>query len=180
MIDRRLCSRKFFHEYVVTRFGIPRTLITDNGRQFIDRKFEEYLAAYLIQHSRSSVAYPQSNGQVEVTNRTLQKNLDDHKILWAEELPNILWAYRTDTRKPTGESPFRLAFGTEALTPVEIGESSQRVIAYDPVTNDQGLRVQKDLLPEAREAAAIRMANYKNKTTQYFRKNSPPRSPNGR
>nr|XP_017239371.1 PREDICTED: uncharacterized protein LOC108212150 [Daucus carota subsp. sativus] len=169
--------RKFFHEYVVTRFGIPRVLITDNGRQFVDREFEEYLTSYLIQHKRSSVAYPQSNGQVEVTNRTLlrslQKNLEDQKTLWAEELPNILWAYRTDVRKPTGESPFRLAFGTEALTPVEIGEPSQRLQAYDSDSNTQGLRAHKDLLPELRETAVIRMANYKNKTAQYFRKIRP-------
>ncbi|WOH03807.1 hypothetical protein DCAR_0623207 [Daucus carota subsp. sativus] len=99
-----VACRKFFHEHIVTRFRIPRVLVSDNGRQFIDHDFEEYLATYLILHKRSSVAYPQSNGQVEVTNRTLlhclKKSLDDHKTSWAEELPNILWAYRTDKGIP--------------------------------------------------------------------------------
>lgn len=82
------------------------------------------------------MAHPQANGHVEVTNRSLvqslYKNLEDVKTLWAEELPNILWAYRTDTRKPTGESAFRLTFSTEALALVEIGEESLRVKNYNP------------------------------------------------
>lgn len=123
-ITAQVC-RKFLHEHIITHFRISRVLITNNGRQFIDTEFEEYLSAYLIQHRRSFVAYPQSNGQVEVTNRSLlqslQKNLEDHKTLWAEELPNVLWAYRTDNRKPTEETPFRLTYQTKALFPVEIG-----------------------------------------------------------
>lgn len=134
-ITAQIC-RGFFHEHVVTRFGISRTLITDNGRQFIDSSFEAYMSKYFIQHKRSSVAYPQSNGQAEVTNRTLlqslRKNVEDRKSKWEEELPNILWAYRTDTRKPTGESPLCLTYGTEALIPVEIGEPSLRVNSYNP------------------------------------------------
>ena len=85
----------------------------------------------------------------------------------------MLWAYRTDVRKPTGESPFRLTFGTEALTPVEVGEPSQRVLSYDQSLNIQGIQTHKDLLPELRDKATIRMANYKNQTAQYFRKVKP-------
>lgn len=164
--------KAFFHEFVVTHFGIPRILITDNGKQFIDTAFEEYLATYLIQHRRSSVAHPQSNGQVEVTNRSLlqnlRKNLEDVKTNWVDELPNILWAYRTDPRKPTGESAFRLTFGTEALVPVEVGEESLRVKNYDPLSNEEGIRANLDLLSERRDSAVIRMANYQQKTTKYF------------
>lgn len=66
---------KFFYESIVTRFGIPRVLITDIGQQFFESKFEEYLVTYGIQHKRSSIAYPQSIGQVEVTNRSLLQSL---------------------------------------------------------------------------------------------------------
>ncbi|XP_074327894.1 uncharacterized protein LOC141665810 [Apium graveolens] len=165
---------KVFYEHIVTRFGIPRILITDNGRQFIESEFEEYLTAYGIQHRRSSVAYPQSNGQFEVTDRnlleSLKKNVQDSKALWVEELPNILWAYRTDTRKPTGESAFRVSYDTEALIPVEIGESSSRVQDYNSQLNQQGLRTNMDFLEERKENALIRMANYKQKTALHFGK----------
>ncbi|XP_074342649.1 uncharacterized protein LOC141680280 [Apium graveolens] len=62
-----VCQKKF-HEHILTRFRIPCVLITDNGRQFIEAEFEEYLTAYGIQHRRLSMAYPQSNGQVKITN----------------------------------------------------------------------------------------------------------------
>lgn len=146
--------RKFLHEYIVTRFGIPRVFIIDNGLQFLDADFEEYLPSYLIKHWRSSIAYPQSNGQVEVTNRSLlqsfRKNLEDHKTLWPEELRNMLWAHRTDNRKRTGESPLCHTYGTEALIPVEIGEPSLRVNKYDSLLNKQGIRTNLHFLEEIR------------------------------
>ena len=70
------------------------------------------------------------NGQTEVTNRTLLKiiktKLDDAKGAWPEELPNVLWAYRTTARTPTRETPFRLTYGTEAVIPIEVGVTSIR------------------------------------------------------
>ena len=55
-------------------------------------------------------AYPQSNGQVEAVNKTilngLKKRLDGAKGRWAEELPNVLWAYRKTPRRSKGETPF--------------------------------------------------------------------------
>lgn len=71
-----------------------------------------------------SIAHPQSNGQVEVTNRTikegLKKRLDEAKGRWVDELPSVLWDYRTTPRTPTGETPFSLVYGTEVLLPVEV------------------------------------------------------------
>uniref|UniRef100_A0A2N9HDB7 Uncharacterized protein n=1 Tax=Fagus sylvatica TaxID=28930 RepID=A0A2N9HDB7_FAGSY len=93
-------------------FGIPRTFISDNGRQFDNSPFREFCEELGIHNHYSSPGHPQANGQVEVTNRSLLKmiktRLEGAKGLWPEELPNILWAYRTTARTPTGETPFRL------------------------------------------------------------------------
>ena len=51
----------------------------------------------------------------------IKTRLEGVKGLWPEELPNILWAYKTTTRTATGETPFRLTFDIEAVIPVEIG-----------------------------------------------------------
>ena len=63
-----------------------------------------------------------------MTNRTLLKiiktKLDEAKGAWSEELPNVLWAYRTMIRTPTGETPFRLTHGTEVVILVEVGVTS--------------------------------------------------------
>ncbi|RDY14054.1 Tf2-9, partial [Mucuna pruriens] len=68
-----------------------------------------------------------SNGQAEATNRVilkgLWKRLEEAKGRWAEELPHVLWSYHTTPHSTTNETPFRLTFRTEAVIPVEIGES---------------------------------------------------------
>ncbi|XP_020209114.1 uncharacterized protein K02A2.6-like [Cajanus cajan] len=75
-------------------YGLPHVIITDNGRQFIDRKFERFLQELDVQHHVTSVEHPQANGQAEAANKVLlhelKKRLGSAKGLWAEELPNIL------------------------------------------------------------------------------------------
>ena len=91
------------------------------------------------------------NGQTEVTNRILLKiikaKLDDTKGAWPEELPNVLWAYRTTTR----ETPFRLTYGIEAMIPVEVGVTSIKREAFNEKSNDDHLRQNLDYLDEVRE-----------------------------
>ncbi|KAL8098862.1 hypothetical protein AgCh_031544 [Apium graveolens] len=60
-----------FVDAIVMRFGIPIVLISDNGSQFVGSDFEAYLKELGIRHKKASVAHPQGNGQVEVTNRTI-------------------------------------------------------------------------------------------------------------
>ncbi|KAL0444489.1 UNVERIFIED_CONTAM: hypothetical protein Slati_2171600 [Sesamum latifolium] len=68
----------------------------------------------------------QANGQVEVTNRILvqgiKRRLERVGGNWAEELTSVLWAYRTTPRGSTGETPFSLVYGTEAIIPAELGD----------------------------------------------------------
>ncbi|KAL0428054.1 UNVERIFIED_CONTAM: hypothetical protein Slati_2980200 [Sesamum latifolium] len=108
---------------------------------------------------------PQANGQTEVTNRTILQHLKSWlgsaKRAWVDELPSVLWAYRTTPRTATGDSQFNLYYGTEAVTPAEIGELSWRVKYYNTESNVQGLRMNLDFVEEARERAAVRVAMYK-------------------
>ena len=56
--------------------------------------------------------------------KIIKTRLELAKGAWLEELPNVLWAYRTTTRVPTREMTFRLTFGIEAVIPVEVGPTS--------------------------------------------------------
>ena len=99
-----------------------------------------------------------------MTNRTLLKiikaKLDDVKGAWPEELPNVLWAYRTMTRTLTGETPFRLTYGTEAVIPVEVGVTSARREVFNEESNDDHLRINLDCLDKVRDKASSRMMKY--------------------
>ncbi|XP_020219724.1 uncharacterized protein LOC109802726 [Cajanus cajan] len=82
------------------QFGIPHSLVTNNGRQFIAQSFEDFLRELGIKHLLTSVEHPQTNGQAEAANkvilRELKKRLGNAKGQWADELPSILWAEQND------------------------------------------------------------------------------------
>ena len=92
------------------------------------------------------------------------------KGAWVEELPLVLWAYRTTARTSTGETPFSLTYGVEAVVPVEISLSSYRTEYYDEGTNDMGLRMEMDVIEERREEARAKMAIYKQAAERYYNK----------
>ena len=108
--------RNFVWQAVICRFGIPRALVSDNGKQFDNSKFRDFYAELGIKNYYSSPAHPQSNGQAEVTIRTLKAalktKLENLKGKWVEYLPEVLWAYRITQKLATRETPFALAFGT--------------------------------------------------------------------
>ncbi|XP_070019257.1 uncharacterized protein [Nicotiana sylvestris] len=68
----------------------------------------------------------------------------------------------------TGETPFSLVYGTEALIPVEIGEPSTRFTQATQESNDEEMRVNLDLLETRREDALIRMAAQKQVIERYY------------
>ena len=61
----------------------------------------------------------------------LKRRLDEANGRWVEELPNILWTYRTTPRRFTGETPFFLTYGAEAMIPTEVSLCSARVAGFD-------------------------------------------------
>ena len=89
--------------------------------------------------------------------KLIKARLERAKGAWLEELPWVLWAYRTTARTPTGETPFKLAFGTEVVIPAEIGVSSFRQAHYDEGINNDRLRLSLDCLAEVRDKVALRM-----------------------
>lgn len=98
------------------------------------------------------------------------------KTFWVDELPGTLWAYRTTPRSSTGETPFSLVYGSEAVIPVEIGEVSHRVGQYDPQGNEVGRGLELETIEEGRERAYIQMQAAKNRMKSAYDKNLKQRS----
>ncbi|VFQ71851.1 unnamed protein product [Cuscuta campestris] len=121
---------------ILCRFGVPKQIISDNGTQFEEAEFQDFLKTWGIQHTKVSVAYPQANGQVENVNRTIisgiKKKLLSEGSRWVDELPRILWTYRRTPRRATGDTPFGLAYGFEARAPAETVIPTRREMEYDP------------------------------------------------
>ena len=87
-------AKRFIWKNIVTWFGIPCTLISNNGLQFDSKAFKRYCCDLGITNRYSTLTYPQGNGQAETVNKVivngLKKKLDDAKGKWVEELPHIL------------------------------------------------------------------------------------------
>ncbi|XP_025669810.1 uncharacterized protein [Arachis hypogaea] len=152
--------RSFIWKNIICRYGIPREIISDNGRQFTDHKLATFLTNFNIKHHFSSVEHPQTNGQVESANRIilqgLKKKLSEAKGEWADLIPEILWSYNTSIQTATGETPFKLVYGAEALIPVEVSVPTLRTELYNQPNNQQARSAELDLVEEDKDISAIK------------------------
>ena len=169
---------RFIWKNIVYRFGISRTIVSDNGQQFDSRVYRDFCQELKIKNLYSTPRYPRSNGQAEASNKTLltalKKWLDSAKGKWVEELPEVLWVYRTTARRPTGVSPFALTYGMEAVIPTEIGLPTNLTTMLDPA-NEESVIKELDTSDELREAAAVRMASYQCSLANSYNKRVNPR-----
>jgi transposase InsO family protein len=132
-----------FIKSIVFRFGVPHSIIIDNGTNFTSKEFKSYCESMGIKLKFASVAHPKTNGQVEKSNglicngikKRLLAPLEKAKHAWVDELPSVLWSLRTMPNAATQETPFCLVHGVEAMLPVEITHEAPRIAAYDETTS---------------------------------------------
>ena len=68
--------------------------------------------------------------------KIIKARLEEVKGAWPEELPNVLWAYKTTARTSTGETPFRLTYSIETVIPIKVGVISMRREVFSGDRND--------------------------------------------
>ena len=90
----------------------------------------------------------------------LKKRLDDVKGKGVEELPHVFWTYRPTPRRSTGETPFSMTYGVEAVIPLESGFLTTRTSLFNPKDNDEQLTRGLDLIEEKRENTMVQLAHY--------------------
>ena len=169
---RDVDAKKFVWKNIITRFGVPHALISNNGLQFDSKMFRKYCGELGITNRYFTPAYPQGNGQAEAINKVivseLKKRLNDAKGKWVEELPHVLWTYRITPRRSTGETPFSMTYRAEAVIPLETGFLMTRTSSFNPEDNDEQLTRSLDLIEEKRENVMVQLAYYQQKLKQSF------------
>lgn len=164
---------------IICRFGLPRTIITNNGTQFKSKEFKEFCQKYGIEKMFVAVAHPKANGQVDAINKIiksiLKKCMEKDRVRWVDELPTALWAFRTTHKTATGHTPFALAYGTEAVIPLELEVPSHWVTYYDPKSNQNLLLESLDFIDEKCEKANLRAAAYRHRAAKYYNEKVRPR-----
>jgi hypothetical protein len=123
MIDQKsMTVISVFVDHVISKFGCPNKVISDNGRQFTSHIFNELSIIYGFEHKFITPYNPQSNGEVERVNRTIGNMLATYtnKEGWDLYLQPLTFAFNTAVHSSTQFSPFYAMFGRDPLTPMDV------------------------------------------------------------
>jgi transposase InsO family protein len=158
---------KFFTG-IIHRFGVPNSIITDNGTNFVGRAFLEFCDDKGIRVDTAAVSHPRTNGQAERANSLILQGikarifsrLQKYGKRWLAELPSVVWSLRTTPSRATGRSPFFLVFGSEAVLPTDLEFGAPRVRTFNEEGNQAALQDAADQLDEARDIALLHSAKY--------------------
>lgn len=146
---------RHFYERVITRFGSPKTVISDNGTQYAGKAFNDLLAEWGIRHQYTPAYTPQAN-PVERMNKTLKTMIaqfceGDHRT-WDQRIPELMFAINSSRHESTGFSPAYLNFGRELevrrgppKTVRPPGDAQEEVTFSTSVISEEHLRRAKKL-----------------------------------
>ena len=158
---------QFMWKNTVCRFGIPQSIVTNNGSQFDSGVNKIFFYELKIKNLYSTPWYQQSNGQAEACNKTLltalKKRLHSAKGKGVDELLGVLWAYKTTSQKPTEVSSFTLTDGIEAIIPTEIGVPTLQTETPEKA-NTKAIAKDLDMI----DAVAIHIASYQQRMTNPY------------
>jgi hypothetical protein len=152
---------------LVCRFGVPNRIITES--QFTSGLFRDYYESFGIKICFTSDAHPKSNEHAEHANtevlkglktRSFNSKLEAYGKKWLDNLQSVLWSICTTSTKPTGETPFFLVYGAEAILPTDIKFRSPRVLAFNELRQEDLISDRLLLLEEARCQVALCAARY--------------------
>jgi transposase InsO family protein len=147
-----------FFTNIIHRFGVPNSIITDNGTQFTGKKFPDFSEDHHIRADWAAVAHPMTNGQVERANGMILQGLKP-RIYNDLNKFGKRWI-RTTPSRTTGFSPFFLVYGAEAILPTDLEYGSPRTKAYDDQNNQTNRDDSLDQLEEAPDVALLHSARY--------------------
>jgi transposase InsO family protein len=157
-----------FIKEIMYWFGMPNTIIINNGTQFTVSEFKDFCVDSGIKISYASMSHPQSNGQVERSNdmilQGLKPRIFDRLKSYAgksvKELSLVLCALRTTPSCATGHTPFLLVYRSEAILSTEVEHKSFRVQQFNEEQSDNSQVNDLTKLEELQEAVVIQLAKH--------------------
>jgi hypothetical protein len=159
---------------IYSRFRCPIKIITDNATVFKSKNMEKFCSDYNITLVHSTYYYPQGNGLVESSNKSLAriiKNLlQDNKKSWHKKLSHALWTDRINPKRSIATSPFQIVYGIEAIFPTTLGFPVMRLLQEQDAKIDATQRRKDELISvqQTREKAFNNAQMHQDKIKKIF------------
>ena len=154
---------------VISRFGAPERIHTDQGRNFEAQLFKEMCNLFSIEKTRTTPYHPQSDGMVERMNRTIQdmlaKYVAEHQRDWDVHLPMVMMAYRSSVHSSTQYTPHYLLFGHEVRLPLDVMYGRE---PHQPEAASEYARNLRSTLEEAHERAREHLKTAQRRQKDYY------------
>ncbi|GKV04930.1 hypothetical protein SLEP1_g17015 [Rubroshorea leprosula] len=167
----------FIRVNIIYRYGVPRYIITDNGKPFSNSLMDKLCSKFKFAQHFSSMYNVGVNGLAKAFNKTLcnllKKVVSKSKRDWHERIGEALWAYRTTHCTPTKATPYSLVYGVEAVLPLECQILSLRIAIQEGLTDEQNakLRLQElEALDEKRLETQQHLECYQARLSRAFNK----------
>nr|GEZ15531.1 reverse transcriptase domain-containing protein [Tanacetum cinerariifolium] len=113
-----------FLKSLFARFRTPCAIISDRDTHFCNDQFAKVMLKYGVTYRLATAYHPQTNGQVEVSNRGLKRILErtvgENRDSWSDKLDDALWAFRTAFKTPIRCTPYKLVYGKACHLPIEL------------------------------------------------------------
>lgn len=149
----------FIQDHIMCRFGIPKTITTDQGSDFTGRKVQEFTQEVGIKLLTSTSYYAQANGQVEAANKVIINLIKRHiwkkPRNWHKTLNQALWACKTAPKEATGTTPFRLTYGHDAILPIEVHIQLVRIQRQHAIPSEHYWNMMTDELVDQDEERVL-------------------------
>ena len=184
MVKHSAAKAVQFLKDIIYRFGVMNKIITDLGTTFTGDVFWDFYESKGIEVRYASVAHARTNGQAERANAMVLDGLrtrveeprSNKEGRWMKELLPVVWGLRTQPSKATGQSPFFMVYGSEAVLPVDILYGSPRVQHYNEGEVEQQRMVDIDTAEEQRLAALLHNSVYLQSVRRFHDKSVQERS----
>ena len=124
----------YCHEQLFSRFGLARSIQTDQGSNFQSNQFKQFLSEQDIKQARSTAYHPESQGALERFHQTFKTMLRtyclEHDKDWDSGVPLLLFAVRDSVHESLGFTPFELIFGHNVRTPLKSGLMKMKKLIF--------------------------------------------------
>jgi transposase InsO family protein len=155
---------RFLKEDIITKFGTPRCLLTDNGTHFTSSLINELIKQVGATHLYSTTYHPQTNGQVERYNSTMDAKIaalsNLRKTDWDDQLPFVTFNYNTSIHSSTKQIPFEMMYGRTAVLPFD-HQDDNVTLSYDTEHSKKLTKFLSNLNEQAKQNIITNQELYK-------------------